>query len=74
MAGRIRAYQAGMRDYLSATTQAQEDERARLAHELHDDTVQALIALKQRAQMARKALGSRPRTRRGAAGRADRAD
>ena len=50
MAERIRAYQTGMRDYLSAVTQAQEAERARLAHELHDDTVQALIALKQRAR------------------------
>lgn len=58
MAERIRSYQAGMRDYLSAITLAQEAERARLAHELHDDTVQALIALKQRAQMARKSLGS----------------
>ncbi len=56
MADRIRAYQAGMRDYLSAITQAQEEERSRLAHELHDETVQSLIALKQRAQMARKAL------------------
>ncbi len=56
MADRIRAYQTGMRDYLSAVTLAQEEERRRLAHELHDDTVQALIALKQRAQMARKAV------------------
>jgi signal transduction histidine kinase len=68
MAARIRAYQTGMRDYLSAVTQAQEAERARLAHELHDDTVQALIALKQRAQMARKALGAHPER---AAGRLD---
>jgi signal transduction histidine kinase len=58
MAERIRSYQAGMRDYLSAVTSAQEAERERLAHDLHDDTVQALIALRQRAQMARKALGS----------------
>lgn len=57
MAERIRSYQTGMRDYLSAVTQAQEAERDRLAHELHDDTVQALIALRQRAQMARKSLG-----------------
>jgi signal transduction histidine kinase len=49
-----------MRDYLSAVTQAQEDERARLARELHDDTVQSLIALKQRAQMARRSLGHDP--------------
>jgi signal transduction histidine kinase len=60
MAERIRAYQTGMRDYLSAVTQAQEAERARLAHELHDDTVQALIALKQRAQMAHKSLAADP--------------
>jgi len=60
MAERIRAYQTGMRDYLSAITQAQEAERARLARELHDDTVQAFIALKQRAQMARKTLAAHP--------------
>ena len=58
MAERIRAYQTGMRDYLAAITQAQEEERSRLAHELHDETVQAFIALKQRAQMARKALAA----------------
>ena len=57
MAERIRTYQAGMRDYLSAVTRAQEAEAERLAHELHDDTVQALIALRQRAQMARKSIG-----------------
>lgn len=60
MARRIRSYQAGMHDYLGAITHAQEAERARLARELHDDTVQALIALKQRAQLARKALGRDP--------------
>ncbi len=60
MADRLRSYQTGMRDYLSAVTQAQEEERSRLAHELHDDTVQALIALKQRAQMAHKTLASDP--------------
>jgi signal transduction histidine kinase len=71
MAERIRTYQTGMRDYLSAVTQAQEAERARLAHELHDDTVQALIALKQRAQMAHKALG--PATGSGQASNPERA-
>jgi signal transduction histidine kinase len=60
MADRIRAYQSGMRDYLSAVTQAQEEERARLARELHDDTVQSLIALKQRAQMARRVVSHDP--------------
>ncbi len=60
MAERIRNYQSGMRDYLSAVTRAQEEERARLARELHDDTVQSLIALKQRTQMARKVLSNDP--------------
>lgn len=56
MAGRIQSYQVGMRDYLAAVTEAQERERARLARELHDDTVQALVALGQRVDMARRAL------------------
>lgn len=60
MAERIRDYQGGMRDYLTAMTQGQEEERARLAHELHDVTIQGLIALKQRGQMALKALGHDP--------------
>ena len=48
MATQIRAYQQSMHGYLGAVTEAQEDERKRLARELHDDTVQSLIALKQR--------------------------
>ena len=58
MAERIRSYQSGMRDYLSAITQGQEEERTRLAHELHDVSIQGLIALKQRGQMALE--GARP--------------
>jgi signal transduction histidine kinase len=60
MAERIRAYQGGMRDYLSAITLGQEEERGRLAHELHDVTIQGLIALKQRGQMALKAFHRDP--------------
>jgi two-component system sensor histidine kinase DegS len=56
MSERIRAYQGGMRDYLSAITLGQEEERNRLAHELHDVTIQGLIALKQRGRMASRAL------------------
>lgn len=47
MADRIRAYQSAMHDYVAAVTQGQEDERLRLGHELHDDTVQSLIVLSQ---------------------------
>ncbi len=56
MAGRIQDYQKSLRDYLAAVTEAQENERARLARELHDETVQALIALSQRVDLVRRAL------------------
>ncbi|MFO7741552.1 MAG: histidine kinase [Anaerolineae bacterium] len=52
MAERIRGYQAGVRDYLTALTEGQEAERARLARELHDGPVQDLIALGHRAESA----------------------
>ena len=54
MVERIQGYQAGMRDYLGAVTEGQETERARLAQDLHDGPVQDLIALAQRAEMARR--------------------
>jgi signal transduction histidine kinase len=56
MVGRIRGYEAGVRDYLSDLTRGQEAERARLARELHDGPVQGLIALAQRAEMAQRHL------------------
>ena len=55
MARQVQASQAGLHDYIGAITSAQEEERLRLARELHDDTIQELIALKQRLQLARKA-------------------
>ncbi|HET90538.1 MAG TPA: HAMP domain-containing protein [Chloroflexi bacterium] len=54
MVERIQGYEAGMQDYLSAATQGQEAERARLAQELHDGPVQDLIVLGQQAEMARR--------------------
>jgi signal transduction histidine kinase len=60
MAEQIRRYQSSMRDYIACITRGQEDERQRLARELHDDTLQALIALNHRAEMARRALARDP--------------
>jgi signal transduction histidine kinase len=52
MARRLQMAQQGLRDYLGALTAGQEEERHRLARELHDDTIQSLIALNQRIQLA----------------------
>jgi len=56
MARKVQAAQEGLRDYIGAITSAQEEERMRLARELHDDTIQAVIALKQRVQLAQKSV------------------
>jgi signal transduction histidine kinase len=60
MAGRIQSYQRGMHDYIAAITEGQEEERKRLARELHDDTAQALIALRQQVEMAQKLVANDP--------------
>lgn len=54
MAKQLQSYQAALHDYLREITQAQEEERARLGRELHDETVQALIALSHKAQMIQR--------------------
>lgn len=56
LAARVQATQAGMHNYIAAITQAQEDERARLARELHDQTVQSLIALDYHQQRLKRYL------------------
>jgi signal transduction histidine kinase len=60
MARRIQSYQSGMHDYIAAITQGQEEERKRLARELHDDTTQSLIALRHQVERAQKLLLSDP--------------
>ena len=60
MAEQLQAAQAGMRSYAAALTRGQEEERARLARELHDETVQILIALEHRIHMLRRAISRDP--------------
>ena len=59
MAHQLEAAQEGLHDYIGVITSAQEEERARLARELHDDTIQAVIALKQRVQLAQQSVKDR---------------
>jgi signal transduction histidine kinase len=56
MSRKVQAAQNGLHDYIGAITSAQEDERMRLARELHDETIQSVIALKQRVQLAEKLI------------------
>jgi signal transduction histidine kinase len=60
MAGQLEKAQELMRTYIGAITRAQEDERRRLARDLHDHMVQALIALDHREQMLKKYLNDDP--------------
>jgi len=63
LAQKVQAAQQGLRGYIGAMTAAQEEERRRLARELHDDTIQALIALKQRVQLAQMDMKDEPSAR-----------
>lgn len=60
MVQRVQRYQAALEDYARAVTQAQEEERARLARELHDETTQTLIALSHKTQMLQRSLSRDP--------------
>jgi signal transduction histidine kinase len=60
MAQKVKVAQQSLRGYLGAVTAGQEEERRRLARELHDDTIQSLIALNQQGQLAQMALDGHP--------------
>lgn len=56
MVKQLRAAQEGMRSYATALALGQEDERNRLARELHDETVQTLIALEHQVHLLRRLI------------------
>ena len=60
MASQLRQYQQKLRSYIGAMTLGQEEERKRLARELHDGVVQALIALNQQTEFIERRVATDP--------------
>jgi two-component system sensor histidine kinase UhpB len=60
LAQKVKTAQKSLHSYIGAITSGQEEERRRLARELHDSTLQALIALNQRVQLAKLSPSDKP--------------
>ncbi len=58
--GQAQARATELRGFLSLFTQAQEEERRRIARELHDDTAQTLVAIARRLDRLESALQTMP--------------
>jgi signal transduction histidine kinase len=60
LADKVKDAQQSLHSYIGAITAGQEEERRRLSRELHDDTLQGMIALKQRVQLLKISEGDQP--------------
>ena len=60
LVAQISSYRTGLQEYVASVTDSQEDERKRIARDLHDGTIQSLIAIGQRIELARDALSEQP--------------
>jgi len=53
MATKVDHYRAGLHRYVGAITRSQEEERRRIARDLHDETVQSLLAIARHLELYR---------------------
>ena len=60
MVSQLESYRNGLQEYVASVTDTQEEERKRIARDLHDGTVQTLIAVGQRIELARDTLAEYP--------------